>query len=97
VAGEAMALRSVLVILGMSNPFVVLFTSNIALALALLPSVLMLSDWEIAVNVVRRHMAIVESFFILTDFTMKIANNANGANRQNGVFNKCKLTVFYVE
>jgi len=44
VAGVPMAFRSVVVILGGKNPFVVDFKSNIAVALAALPSALIPTD-----------------------------------------------------
>jgi hypothetical protein len=66
VAGVPMAFRSVVVILGGKNPFVVELTSSIAEASAVLPSALIPTDCAIVANVVKIASKI-SSFFMRFD------------------------------
>ena len=70
VAGVAIAFLSVLLILGISNPFPVLVTSSMALALAALPVVLIATDWEkdCCVQIAQRTVVNKITYFMVKRF-----------------------------
>ena len=88
VAGVPIAFRSVLLILGMSIPFAVLFISSRALALAVLPSVLIATDWEKEFFVQMQHsIAVTKKEYFMTKCFHQIY-------KKNGRLNDTKMLVF---
>ena len=83
-----MAFLSVLLILGISTPFNVLFTSKMALVFAVLPSVLMAKDCEKALCPEMIHSIAVrnKAYFMVKVFSPKLKRIKSAANTKILVF-----------